>query len=154
MRIGELAARSGLTASRIRFYEASGLISVVERGANNYREYTPDAVLLLEIITSAQNAGFSLQEIRRLMPPRFDASLDSWHHHELVGALKRKVAEIEALRERLAESLERLHGIIDTIENRPEGLSCGDNAKRVMTRLRKQGASASKTRRPPRTRSP
>jgi len=53
-----------LTASRIRFYEASGLISVVERGANNYREYTPDAVLLLEIITSAQNAGFSLQEIR------------------------------------------------------------------------------------------
>jgi len=52
-----------------------------------------------------------------------------------VGALKRKVAEIEALRERLAESLERLHGIIDTIENRPEGLSCGDNAKRVMTRF-------------------
>jgi DNA-binding transcriptional MerR regulator len=149
MRIGELAARSGLTASRIRFYEASGLISVVERGANNYREYTPDAVLLLEIITSAQNAGFSLQEIRRLMPPRFDA----WHHDELVGALKRKVAEIEALRERLAESLERLHGIIDTIENRPEGLSCGDNAKRVMTRFRKQGASAPKTRRAPRARS-
>ena len=83
------------------------------------------------------------------MPPRFDA----WRHDELVGALKRKAAEIEALRERLAESLERLHGIIDTIENRPEGLSCGDNAKRVMTRFRKQGASASKTRRPPRTRS-
>ena len=157
MRIGELAARSGLTASRIRFYEASGLISVVERGANNYREYTPDAVLLLEIITSAQNAGFSLEEIRRLMPPRsdasLDASLDSRHHDVLVGALKRKVAEIEALRERLAESLERLHGIIETIENKPEGLSCGDNAKRVMTRFRKQSASASKTRRPPRMRS-
>ncbi|KJC51529.1 MerR family transcriptional regulator [Bradyrhizobium sp. LTSP849] len=153
MRIGELAARSGLTASRIRFYEASGLISAVERGANNYREYTPDAVLLLEIITSAQNAGFSLQEIRRLMPPRFDAKFDASHHDELVGALKRKVAEIEALRERLAESLERLHGIIDTIENRPEGLSCGDNAKRVMTRFRKQGASAPKTRRAPRARS-
>lgn len=149
MRIGELAARSGLTASRIRFYEASGLISTVERGANNYREYTPDAVMLLEIITSAQNAGFSLEEIRRLMPPRFDA----WRHDELVGALKRKAAEIEALRERLAESLERLHAVIETIENKPEGLSCQDNARRVMTRFRKQGASASKTGRTSRARS-
>jgi DNA-binding transcriptional MerR regulator len=34
MRIGELAERSGLTASRIRFYEASGLINAVERNAN------------------------------------------------------------------------------------------------------------------------
>ncbi|MGY8704491.1 MerR family transcriptional regulator [Bradyrhizobium sp. 18BD] len=150
MRIGELAARSGLTASRIRFYEASGLIRSVERGANNYREFTPDAVLLLEIITSAQGAGFSLDEIHRLMPPKFDA----WRHDELVGALKGKVAEIEALRERLGESLERLHAIIETIETKPEGLSCGDNAKRVMTRFRKQGASASKTRTASRTRSP
>ena len=149
MRIGELATRSGLTASRIRFYEASGLINAVERGANNYRDYTPDAVLLLEIITSAQNAGFSLEEIRRLMPLRFDAC----RHDELVGALRRKVAEIEALQERLAESRERLHAIIETIETKPEGLSCGDNAKRVMTRLRKQGVPAPKTRRAPRTRS-
>ncbi|WP_354227389.1 MerR family transcriptional regulator [Bradyrhizobium sp. F1.4.3] len=145
MRIGELAARSGLTASRIRFYEASGLISAVERGANNYREYTADAVMLLEIITSAQNAGFSLQEIRRLMPPRFDA----WHHDELLDALRRKAAEIETLRERLAESLERLHAIIETIETKPEGLSCGDNAKRVMTRFRKQSEPAPKRRRTP-----
>ena len=148
MRIGELAARSGLTASRIRFYEASGLIRAVERGANNYREFTPDAVLLLEIITSAQSAGFSLDEIRRLMPPKFDA----WRHDELVGALKRKAAEIEALRERLAESLERLHAIIETIETKPDGLSCGDNAKRVMSSFHKQGASASKTRKMSRTR--
>jgi len=149
MRIGELAARSGLTASRIRFYEASGLIRAVERGANNYREFTPDAVLLLEIITSAQSAGFSLEEIRRLMPPKFDA----WRHEELVGALKRKAGEIEALRERLAESLERLHAIIETIETKPEGLSCGDNAKRVMTRFRKEGAPAPKARRASRSRS-
>ncbi|QPF91387.1 MerR family transcriptional regulator [Bradyrhizobium commune] len=146
MRIGELAARSGLTASRIRFYEASGLISTVERGANNYREYTRDAVMLLEIITSAQNAGFSLEEIRRLMPPKFDARLDARHHDELLVALKRKAAEIETLRERLAESLERLHAVIETIETRPEGLSCEDNAKRVMSSFQ-QGATAPKTKR-------
>ncbi|WP_426414216.1 hypothetical protein [Bradyrhizobium ganzhouense] len=83
------------------------------------------------------------------MPLRFDAC----RHDELVGALRRKVAEIEALQERLAESRERLHAIIETIETKPEGLSCGDNAKRVMTRFRKQSVPAPKTRRAPRTRS-
>lgn len=60
MRIGELAQRSGLTASRIRFYETSGLIDAVERNANGYREYTAEAVVTLDIITEAQKAGFSL----------------------------------------------------------------------------------------------
>lgn len=48
MKIGELAKRSGLTASRIRFYEAAGLITAVERQSNGYRDYSPDAVWMLE----------------------------------------------------------------------------------------------------------
>jgi hypothetical protein len=83
------------------------------------------------------------------MPPRFAA----WHHEELVGALKRKAVEIEALRERLAESLERLHGVIETIESKPEGLSCEDNAKRVMSSFHKESATSPKTRRASRRRS-
>ena len=67
MRIGELAKISGLAPSRIRFYEASGLISSVERKANGYRDYAPDTEWVLEIITGAQAAGFSLEEIRQLM---------------------------------------------------------------------------------------
>ncbi|EPA93921.1 HTH-type transcriptional regulator CueR [compost metagenome] len=42
MRIGELAKISGLAPSRIRFYEASGLIKSVARKANGYRDYAPD----------------------------------------------------------------------------------------------------------------
>jgi len=38
MKIGELARRSRLTASRIRFYEAKGLLNAVSRKANGYRE--------------------------------------------------------------------------------------------------------------------
>lgn len=64
MRIGELAKISGLAPSRIRFYEASGLIKSVERKANGYRDYAPDTEWVLEIITGAQAAGFSLDEIR------------------------------------------------------------------------------------------
>ncbi len=65
MKIGELASRTGLAASRIRFYEASGLISA-QRQANGYRRYPEQAVQTLGIISCAQQAGFSLDEIRRL----------------------------------------------------------------------------------------
>ncbi len=67
MKIGELAGRSGLAPSRIRFYEASGLISA-QRQANGYRRYTEQALQTLSIISCAQHAGFSLEEIRRLLP--------------------------------------------------------------------------------------
>ena len=52
MKIGELARRTGLAASRIRFYEEAGLL-VVPRQANGYRDYPEQAVLLLELITGA-----------------------------------------------------------------------------------------------------
>ena len=133
MRIGELAERSGLTASRIRFYEASGLINAVERNANGYREYTAEAVVTLDIITSAQKAGFSLQEIRSLRPTK----LGTRHQDKLLDVLRKKVADIEALRERLAHSRAQLLGIIETIETSPEGLSCDDNRKRVLNRIPK-----------------
>jgi DNA-binding transcriptional MerR regulator len=133
MRIGELAERSGLTASRIRFYEASGLINAVERNANGYREYTPEAAVLLDIITGAQKAGFSLQEIRSLLPTK----PGEWQEDKLLVALKKKVADIEHLRERLAKSRAQLLGIIETIETSPEGLSCDDNRKRVLNRIPK-----------------
>ena len=134
--------RSGLTASRIRFYAASGLINAVERNANGYREYTTEAVVTLDIITSAQKAGFSLQEIRSLLPTK----LGTWHQDKLLNVLKKKVADIDALRERLADSRAQLLGIIETIESSPEGLSCDDNRKRVLNRIPKHRMPRSKTR--------
>jgi DNA-binding transcriptional MerR regulator len=68
MRIGELARRSGLSTSRIRFYEARGLLNVVSRKANRYREYPPDTLMILGIIVGAQRTGFSLDEIKQILP--------------------------------------------------------------------------------------
>ena len=42
MKIGELARRTGLAPSRIRFYEASGLIAA-QRQSNGYRDYPAEA---------------------------------------------------------------------------------------------------------------
>lgn len=44
MKIGELAKRSGLAASRIRFYEKIGLLKTVKRSANGYRSYPPETL--------------------------------------------------------------------------------------------------------------
>jgi len=132
MKIGELARRSGLTASRIRFYEASGLIQPAERRANGYRHYGDEALWVLEIIASAQTAGFSLDEIRTLLP----LGPGEWQHEEMLAGLRRKVEEIEQLQAKLAQSKAQLLLAIESIEAKPAGVACADNAQRVLERLR------------------
>lgn len=132
MKIGELAKHSGLAPSRIRFYEASGLIRGVERRENGYREYGPEALWTLEIITGAQSAGFSLDEIRSLLPNE-EAR---WQHAELLASLERKVAEIEVLQKRLEQNKAQLLVAIDSVKNRPEALACTDRAQWVLDKLK------------------
>ncbi|MGE6793950.1 DNA-binding transcriptional regulator, MerR family [Pseudomonas guineae] len=132
MKIGELASRSGLASSRIRFYEASGLINA-QRQANGYRRYPEHALQTLAIISGAQQAGFSLDEIRRLLPQTDSAGLG---HAELLASLRRKVVEIETMQQRLRENKAQLLTIIATIENKPEGMPCTENAERVLANLR------------------
>nr|WP_220790226.1 MerR family transcriptional regulator [Gluconacetobacter takamatsuzukensis] len=126
-----MAHRSGLTPSRIRFYERIGLLKAVDRKANGYRSYPAEAVTILGLIALAQGAGFSLDEIRGLLP----ADLEHWEHDALVGALTRKVADIETLQARLTRSKAHLLQVIDEIEARPDDIDCATNARRVLTRL-------------------
>ena len=135
MKIGELASLSGLAPSRIRFYEASGLIAPARRLANGYRAYPPETLDLLEIIRSAQQTGFSLEEIRNLLP--HSTPLEN-SHGELVAGLRRKVAEIEAMEQQLRENRLRLLAVIDGIENKPEGMGCQANAERMLAQMRER----------------
>jgi len=131
MKIGELAKRSGLTQSRIRFYERIGLLKAVDRRSNGYRVYPPEALVALEIIATAQAAGFSLDEIRVLMP----GDLEQWDHDTLMDTLRGKVAEIGRLQDRLARTKARLEGLIREIEARPDDIDCAANARRVLSHL-------------------
>lgn len=139
MKIGELAKRSGLTASRIRFYESEGLLETAVRQANGYREYSADALTALEIIAHAQKAGFTLGEIRSLLPSAHSA-LD---HVKLANALEQKVADIEALQRRLSQNKRQLLALISDIRSRPDGLDCAANAKRLLGRMKVETSSAS-----------
>ena len=133
MKIGELAQLSGLNASRIRFYEAQGLIRQVERLANGYRRYPPQALQTLELIKCAQQAGFSLEELRLLLP---DATTGTFNHDELVAGLERKVEQIEVMQLHLAQSKAKLRNVIENIQARPEGMACDANAERVLASLK------------------
>jgi len=131
MKIGELAKRTGLAASRIRFYEACGFIQAVERKANGYRDYPSETVWMLEIVTRAQNAGFSLEEIRHLLP----TPQNIWDHGELLKGLKHKVTEIEALQKRLDHNKSQLLVVIETIELGMEGIPCADRPTWILNRM-------------------
>ncbi|WP_254671482.1 MerR family transcriptional regulator [Janthinobacterium sp. HH104] len=128
MKIGELAKRSGLAASTIRFYESRGLLKAVSRQSNGYRDYPLEAVAVLSIISDAQQAGFSLDEIKQVLPE--DSS--SWKHDELMAALKKKIADIESLEVRLAQNKAHLLSLIQLIDAKPDDVDCKDNAARVM----------------------
>ncbi|WP_338580504.1 MerR family transcriptional regulator [Pseudomonas sp. MAG733B] len=129
MKIGELAQVSGLTASRIRFYEAQGLIQQVQRSANGYRRYPQQVLQTLQIIQCAQQAGFSLEELKNLLP---DNVTGAFKHDELMVSLQRKIEQIEAMQLHLAQSKAQLLGLIENIQARPEGMACDANAERVL----------------------
>jgi MerR family redox-sensitive transcriptional activator SoxR len=60
--IGELAHRSGVATSAIRFYESRGLVAS-ERTAGNQRRYPKSALRRVAFIRTAQRVGLSLEEI-------------------------------------------------------------------------------------------
>lgn len=129
MKIGELAREAGLRPSRIRYYEEIGLLKTVQRTPKGYRVYGADSTLILNLIVMAQKAGFSLQEIRLLVP----GDLTEWNHELLSDTLKRKIDDIETQEAQLAASKARLQAIRDGIANRPEGIDCDANARRILS---------------------
>ncbi len=99
--IGEVADRAGMSASRIRYYEARGLLPEPER-VSGKRRYGPDALRRLAIIDSAQRVGFGLEEIRDLLGSR-----DELAHERLRQLALAKLPELDQLIDR-ATSVRRL----------------------------------------------
>jgi DNA-binding transcriptional MerR regulator len=66
-RIGQAAARSGVSAANIRYYEAQGLIAPAERSESSYRLYTEADVHQLRFIRLCRAMDMSLDEVRTLL---------------------------------------------------------------------------------------
>jgi DNA-binding transcriptional MerR regulator len=142
MKIGELAKLSGMAASRIRFYESTGLIETVDRQSNGYREYPKEALLILELINAAKRAGFSLSEIKALLPN----GAGRWNHGELVVSLEKKAADIALLQERLRQAKDGLLQLVALIKTRPHRSACADNVREALNVIRSASPGRKKSR--------
>jgi DNA-binding transcriptional MerR regulator len=87
--IGELARRSGFATSALRYYERIGLLASAER-AGGKRHYAPSSGERLALIRLCQDAGFTLAEIRRLIPA-WGRGGRSW-----TPLAERKIMELDA----------------------------------------------------------
>jgi MerR family transcriptional regulator, copper efflux regulator len=91
MRIGELAKASGVSTSRIRFYEEHGVLPEAARRDNGYRDYAPSTVAVLRFIDGAQALGFTLAELRAALTT---SASDVPAAGDMIGGLERKHAEL------------------------------------------------------------
>ncbi|MYM24816.1 MerR family transcriptional regulator [Duganella sp. FT135W] len=98
MKIGELAERSGIAASAIRYYEQAGLMPKAERGTNGYRAYGDSALERINLIQIGQKLGFTLEAIRAVMALEGDAL-----HEGLMKNLDARLQDIDQMMQSLAE---------------------------------------------------
>lgn len=103
--IGQLADRSGVATSAIRFYESRGLLSA-ERTTGNQRRYAPSALRRIAFIRTAQRIGLTLEEIGEALatlPDGRTPTTSDWHRLSKAWRprLDEQIRRIELLRDRL-----------------------------------------------------
>lgn len=100
--IGELARRTGLSVSAIRFYEERGLVEAMRTGGNQRRFQRAD-IRRLSFVLIAQKLGLSLAEIEAAMqrlPQGRTPNAADWKR--ISGAIRRRIdgeiARLEKIR--------------------------------------------------------
>jgi DNA-binding transcriptional MerR regulator len=98
--ITEVAQRSGVPASTLRFYEEKGLIASV--GRRGLRRLFDAAVLeRLALIALGRAAGFSLEEIARMFAPDGRPRIDRQMLVAKADELDKTIRELTAMRDGL-----------------------------------------------------
>lgn len=103
--IGEMAARTGLAVSAIRYYEEEGLVTP-ERTSSGQRRFDRADLRRLSFVRIAQALGFPLGRIRAALdglPKGKAPSKADWGRlsREFRGDLDARIAQLEALRDKL-----------------------------------------------------
>jgi Cu(I)-responsive transcriptional regulator len=113
MNIAEVAARSGLPAKTIRYYEEIGLIRPL-RAANGYRQFRESDLHKLAFLGRARGLGFSIEDCRMLMALYDDKGRASADVKALAGRhldqIERKIEELRAMQDTLGRLVQACAG--------------------------------------------
>lgn len=103
--IGDLAARTGLSVSAIRFYEGKGLVHPI-RNAGNQRRFLRADIRRLSFVLIAQQLGFTVRQIAAelaALPKDRAPTLADWRRSsaKFLTEIERRIASLERLRHNL-----------------------------------------------------
>src|SRR3954468_15243363 len=107
--IGEVARRSGVASSALRFYEERGLIRS-ERAGSGHRRYQRTVLRRIAFIVFAQKIGLTLDEIGRelaKLPPDRAPTRDEWGKLSSTWSerIDARIGELERLKLGLTECI-------------------------------------------------
>ena len=123
LKIGEVAARSGLGVEALRFYESRGLLEPVSRTGAGYRLYDAAVFERLDFIKKAQAIGFNLDEIARIISDARQGLPCAEVRRlaaEKLAELDRRLAELRRYRRELKETVDAWERV-----GEKEGVICG-----------------------------
>lgn len=109
--IGDVARRTGIRPSALRFYEEAGILPAPAR-VSGRRCYEPEAIRRIEVLRFAQQAGFTLEEIKTLFHGFGAGTPLSARWHSLT---RTKLVELDVL----AKRIQRMRRALQI------GLKCG-----------------------------
>lgn len=93
---GKVAKAGGVNIQTVRYYERRRLLICDRRTDSGYRLYAPEAVRVLRFIKNAQDLGFTLDEVAKLLRLRVG-------HQAQCGAVRRQAeARLEVVHAKLA----------------------------------------------------
>jgi MerR family transcriptional regulator, copper efflux regulator len=119
MNIGALAQLTGVSTDTLRYYEREKLLAPPDRATNGYRVYGEVDVQRVRFVRSAQALGFSLAEIRWILP-RLNAG--QMQRMEIELLLTEKLAKID-------DHIKQLRGLRKDVQATLSSLCCNQQAE-------------------------
>ncbi|NUS01088.1 MAG: MerR family transcriptional regulator [Nonomuraea sp.] len=121
--IGELAARTGVATSALRYWEELGLLPAPAR-VSGQRRYPPSAVELVGVVLLLRDVGFTLREVKAFVASRTPGG-DGWRemYERKLAELDQRIAQAQVARTAIAHGLACPHKNIFECSNFANGVT-------------------------------
>ncbi|MEZ7124973.1 MerR family transcriptional regulator [Nonomuraea sp. AD125B] len=121
--IGELASRTGVATSALRYWEQLGLLPAPAR-VSGQRRYPPSAVELVGVVLLLRDVGFTLREVKAFLASRTPAGDDRRElYQRKLAELDQRIAQAQVARTAIAHGLACPHKDIFACANFAGGVA-------------------------------